>query len=524
MRRQSKPNQGTRAVGYIRVSNDSQVDGFSLDAQRSEIERWCRQREYVLVETYADEGVSARTDKIAKRPALLRLLEDADLGNFDIVVVSMLNRWARNMGVQRQALSRLGEAKVGFASVTEDHDFTTPGGRLLLTMMGGVSEFFSDQLAGHVMKSQRERAEQGLPLGPVPFGYRTLIPGGVPEVVEAEGRAVFGVFQRRARGESNGAIANWLNRQGYKTRKDGIFTAHAVKDMLNCRFYLGKTRYEDDEFNGQHKPVITEELYDQVQLRKQNRSSARRVQGPKGLAQGMISCGNCGNSIQSDRHRFGGAMYRERHAHECATNNRSIMADAIDKQIETILTSVELQPGWRDRIAQLVVADHHGPDPVDLKERKRRLSRAYANMAFSDAEYETKLREIEASLRLTEQVELPTLEEAAQLFRDIPQLWKEATPEEQRKLLSPLLERVYVDMEIGRIGAIAPAPGFRRLLEGAMTPSPGSHVLLLSEDESDRMNVWSWWRRGRVELYLKHGLSVLVTMAWAGKAHSIRSF
>ena len=54
-------------------------------------------------------------------------------------------------------------------------------------------------------------------------------------------------------------------------------------------------------------------------------------------------------------------------------------------------------------------------------------------MAFSDAEYETKLREIEASLRLTEQVELPTLEEATQLFRDIPQLWKEATPEEQRK-------------------------------------------------------------------------------------------
>ena len=94
MRRQSKPTQGTRAVGYIRVSNDSQVDGFSLDAQRSDIERWCRQREYVLVETYADEGVSARTDKIAKRPALLRLLEDADLGNFDIVVVSMLNRWA----------------------------------------------------------------------------------------------------------------------------------------------------------------------------------------------------------------------------------------------------------------------------------------------------------------------------------------------------------------------------------------------------------------------------------------------
>ena len=158
-------------------------------------------------------------------------------------------------------------------------------------------------------------------------------------------------------------------------------------------------------------------------------------------------------------------MYRERHAHECPTNNKSIMAKAVDQQIEAILTSVELRPGWRDRMAELVVADARGPNPTDLKERKRRLSIAFANMAFSESEYKARLGEIEASLRLTEQVELPTLEEAAQLFGDIPQLWKEATPEEQRKLLSPLLERVYVDMESGRIGAIAPAPGFRRLLE-----------------------------------------------------------
>ena len=76
----------------------------------------------------------------------------------------MLDRWARNVGVQRQALQRLGDAKVGFASVTEDFDFTSPNGRLLLTMLGGVAEFFSDQLGVHVAKSQRHRADLGLPV------------------------------------------------------------------------------------------------------------------------------------------------------------------------------------------------------------------------------------------------------------------------------------------------------------------------------------------------------------------------
>ena len=60
-----------RTVGYIRVSDESQVDGYSLDAQRAEIARWCKRRGYELVGIYADEGVSAHTDRIDKRPELL---------------------------------------------------------------------------------------------------------------------------------------------------------------------------------------------------------------------------------------------------------------------------------------------------------------------------------------------------------------------------------------------------------------------------------------------------------------------
>jgi hypothetical protein len=102
---------------------------------------------------------------------------------------------------------------------------------------------------------------------------------------------------------------------------------------------------------------------------------------------------------------------------------------------------------------------------------------------------------------LTTPADLPTLEEAAKLFSNTPALWKEATPEERRQMISPLLERVYVDLELSVIGAIVPAPAFRRLLEGAMVKAKSPAALLLSEDEIERMKVWSWWRRGRVELH-----------------------
>ena len=363
-----------------------------------------------------------------------------------------------------------------------------------------MSEFFSDQLAVHVSKSQSLRAELGLPVGPVPFGYRVLEPGGVPQLFEEEPGAVREIYQRRTSGESQGSLAAWLNEKGFKTTAGGLFTSHAVRDLLECRFYLGKITYRGEEYPGRHEAIVPEELLQRVQARKQKRGAIRSVQGPKGILQGLIACGNCGKRIQSDRHSFGGAMYRERHSHQCETNNRSIMAKRVDEQIEAILTSVELRPQWRNEMAQLAIASTDGPSPQELKEKRRRLSKVYIAGDISDAKYEAELAVINARLRLTESVELPTLEEAANLFGDIPQLWEEATPEERRKLISPLVERVYVDLESSRIGAIVPAAGFRQLLACAMVRAESSAAMLLSDDDTERQQVWSWWRRGRVEL------------------------
>jgi site-specific DNA recombinase len=102
-----RKKSGNRAAGYVRVSDESQVDGHSLDAQRSEIARWCERTGYQLVAIYADEGVSAYSKSIEKRPQLMQLLNDADAGTFDIAVVHTLDRWSRRSAVMSQSLERL---------------------------------------------------------------------------------------------------------------------------------------------------------------------------------------------------------------------------------------------------------------------------------------------------------------------------------------------------------------------------------------------------------------------------------
>ena len=92
--------------------------------------------------------------------------------------------------------------------------------------------------------------------------------------------------------------------------------------------------------------------------------------------------------------------------------------------------------------------------------------------------------------------------EAAALFSDLGALWDEATAEEQRRLVSTLVERVYIDIESRRIGAITPAPAFRSLLEEALEQSGRSACVLLRAELANQPELWTWWRRGRIRVRL----------------------
>jgi site-specific DNA recombinase len=75
------------------------------------------------VAEYAEEGKSARTDDLRKRPAFAQMLEDAEAGHFDVFVVQKLDRFARNLRVTLKALDRLDKAGVAFVSISENMDF-----------------------------------------------------------------------------------------------------------------------------------------------------------------------------------------------------------------------------------------------------------------------------------------------------------------------------------------------------------------------------------------------------------------
>ena len=75
-------------------------------------------------------------------------------------------------------------------------------------------------------------------------------------------------------------------------------------------------------------------------------------------------------------------------------------------------------------------------------------------------------------------------DEVAALLGELPALWEEATPDERRRLVAPVVERVFVDVETKRISGLVPMPGFRTLLGAGMQKTADHAAVLLPPEYS----------------------------------------
>lgn len=159
-----------RAALYARVSSEEQVEGYSIDAQRRAFQALCQSRGWQALREYIEEGKSARAENINKRPVFRETLADALAHRYDVLVVHKIDRFSRKLKVTLEYFERLSQAGVGFVSVVEQIDFSTPWGKFSLAMLGGLAELYSDNLSEETKKGLRERKAQGLYNGLLPFG------------------------------------------------------------------------------------------------------------------------------------------------------------------------------------------------------------------------------------------------------------------------------------------------------------------------------------------------------------------
>ncbi len=525
-----------RAVGYIRVSSLSQVDGHSLDAQARLFHELCKNRGWETVAVYREEGKSAHVEAISKRPAFRQLLDDASNGNFDIVVVHTLDRWSRNQRVMLESLSTLAKYDVSLVSITENIDYSTAQGKLFTQMLGSFAEYFSGALSTHISKGLDQRAHEGLHTGGIPFGYESCWTGVKgnkklncnPEhragihVHPTEGPAVTELFNRYVSGSTTlSQLASWLNREGFRTRNmhkltgpDGtlsagprFFTTASVRGILHNLFYTGQVKHRDKIYPGTHESLVSQDVFDTVQITtKKNcgRSETLSTRPERQyLLKGIARCAYCGMPMWSQTYRNGNPYYREHKNSRgygiCPESSGSIPCHVADSQVIQLVENIELGERWLEEVLTIISikdeAERIKKRRVEIEAKIRRIVKVFVEGHLADTDYDRQKKMLELELESLVVPEIHAAEEAGKLLQDFPRLWSLANLEEQRKLLVSMLDAVYIDTKNNLIVAVKPKPPFRPVFQVAASrdeseiriinePYQGSSLFLVETGES----------------------------------------
>jgi len=224
-----------KAALYARFSSDNQREE-SIDAQIRAMRDYCQRNGMVIVRKYCDRARSATTDD---RPEFLTMIADSKKCEFNFVVVHKLDRFSRSRYDSAYYKRELKKNEVSLLSVLEHMD-DSPESIILESVLEGMSEYYSKNLAREVMKGLIESARQCKALGGrPPYGYTVNPVTRRYEVNEEEADAVRLIFQRVCEGLGYAEIITELNSLGYKTRNDNPFGKNSLAEILRNEKYKG---------------------------------------------------------------------------------------------------------------------------------------------------------------------------------------------------------------------------------------------------------------------------------------------
>lgn len=461
--------------GYIRVSTERQVEGYSIEGQITQIEQYCRFNGYELVDIYADRGISGKS---MNRPELQRMLNDAKNGKLDCVMVYKTNRLARNTSDLLTIVEELHRQNVEFFSLSERIEVKNSTGKLMLQILASFSEFERNTILENIYIGQHQRALEGYYQGNLPLGYNN-IPDNKKELMinQHEANIVKYIFESYAKGHGYRKIANALNHKGYVTKKGNPFSISAITYILSNPFYIGKiqfAKYKDwnekrrkglnDKpviAQGKHSPIISQDLWDKVQMRKKQIKEKPQVHG-KGtnLLTGIIRCPQCGaamaasnttNTLKDGTKKriryYSCSNFRNKGSKVCSAN--SVRADVIEKYVmDQILEIVK-----SDKVIKQVVERVNQENRVDVAALNHDI--AYKQQQFD--EINTKLKNlvqtIEDNPDLTSALK-PTIHQYETQLNDITnqmnqlkQQQNQEKPSYDTKQIALLLQRIFQNIE-----------------------------------------------------------------------------
>jgi DNA invertase Pin-like site-specific DNA recombinase len=145
---------------YIRVSTVHQ----NSDNQLHELERISALRDWTIVATYRDDGISGAKGRDG-RPALDQMLKAATRREFDLIAVWSSDRLGRSLSDLISTVNNLHTQGVDIFFAQQAIDTTTPSGKLLFSVMGSFAEYERELIRERIKLGVERARKEGKKLG-----------------------------------------------------------------------------------------------------------------------------------------------------------------------------------------------------------------------------------------------------------------------------------------------------------------------------------------------------------------------
>jgi site-specific DNA recombinase len=294
-----------RAVCYARVSSIAQREHNTIASQMRVLPEYVTRQGWLLVrpvDTYVDDGFTAKTGHLEKRLAFARLMHDASADIFDVVVVVDLDRLTRSESMAERGviLGAFQAAGVKVASVIggEILDLGTEYGELAATIkaIGAAGE--NRRRIARSMEGRETAVRRGRSQGVVPYGLVYHRDSHTWHIDPVAGPIVREAFERIANGESCDDIARDFERRDIR-RPRGLWCRQRVQELIRARYPIG----EKAGHNGKGITIAVPAIVDvALWQRAQDRIDRLRRKGLRHtkhtyLLEGLGSCAACGGPV-----------------------------------------------------------------------------------------------------------------------------------------------------------------------------------------------------------------------------------
>lgn len=481
------------AAIYARVSTFDQNRGdySSLEDQEARLRRAAEEDGYQVFQVFREVASSADLD----RDELRKLLSKLD--KIDVVYVTKLDRLSRSMHDWCRLNELFDEHNVALVSTTQKIDTTTPMGRFFRDLLMLFAQFEREMIAERTYEKMAEQARNGRWSGGHPIlGYNAVDKKLV--INQDEAKVVQAIFDKYLELASIARTARWANMEGYRTKfvkysngrevKPRKFTRADIQRILSNITYIGKIRFDDMEFDGEHEGIISEEKFIEVQkLLAAKKDKPRRGDQTQQhtLLLGLLRCAHCGGAYTSSfvnkKGKDGEA--RRYYYYKCTTKSKrdaaacpgaDLKSDVIDEAFVTYFRQLAKEPDKLESVLkaaesaskdgckqlesdrgklskQLAKAERESltlvdrladPDLQGISAIKSRL----ADLERDQQTLKSRITDLTLQIRDRRDQSL-SLDEVRQAYEHFDELWDELTFEERQYAVRLLIKEIELDFK-----------------------------------------------------------------------------